>query len=251
MPVMDEFKEEREALKHGTPKEKLSYFFYYYKWHVLTVILVLIAVTSLVSQLLSRKETAFYIALINAIDLSASGSPSRDFEDYAGIDTDSFSVVYDTSMRMDFTAMTEESINSSEKFVVYLAARELDVVISDENVIRQYAHNETFYDLRDFLTPQQYQACSPYFYYIDQTVIDAKNAAQEAYDYDFVPDYPDPRHPEEMENPIPVGIYVSHCAALTSRFYFTDTESEPVLSVVLNTSRPEMVSSYIDFLMQQ
>ena len=29
MPVMDEFKEEREALKHGTPKQKLAYFWDY------------------------------------------------------------------------------------------------------------------------------------------------------------------------------------------------------------------------------
>ena len=33
MAVMDEFKEEREALKNGTPKQKLAYFWYYYKWH--------------------------------------------------------------------------------------------------------------------------------------------------------------------------------------------------------------------------
>ena len=35
MAVMDEFKEEREALKRGTPKQKLAYFWYYYKWHVI------------------------------------------------------------------------------------------------------------------------------------------------------------------------------------------------------------------------
>ena len=29
MAVMDEFKEEREALKNGTPKQKLAYFWYY------------------------------------------------------------------------------------------------------------------------------------------------------------------------------------------------------------------------------
>ena len=30
MAVMDEFKEEREALKNGTPKLQLAYFWYYY-----------------------------------------------------------------------------------------------------------------------------------------------------------------------------------------------------------------------------
>lgn len=248
MPVMDEFREEREALKHGTLKEKLSYFFYYYKWHVITVVLVLIAVSTLISQMLSRKDTALYIALINAIDVT----PDADlgFEKYAGIDADSEEVIYDTTMRIDFTKMTEETINSTEKFVVYLAAADLDVVISDTDIIRQYAHSETFYNLRDFLTPEQYEAYSPYFYYMDQSVVDAKNAAQAAYDYDFVPVYPDPRHPEDMVDPIPVGIYLTDCTALTDRFYFINTDLDIVLSVTLNTKKPETASAYIDFLMQ-
>ena len=33
MPVMDEFKEERAAMKNGTPKEKNPYFYYYYNWY--------------------------------------------------------------------------------------------------------------------------------------------------------------------------------------------------------------------------
>ena len=75
-------------------------------------------------------------------------------------------------------------------------------------------------------------------------------AAQEAKDYDFVPEYPDPAHPENMEQPVPVGIYVTGCTALTNRFAFSNGDSGIVLSVVLNTSRPETASKYIDFLFQ-
>lgn len=249
MPVMDEFKEEREALKHGTLKEKLSYFIYYYKWHVISAVLAIIAVSVLISQILSHKDTALYIALINAIDVTPDAG--HDFAEYAGIDTDSEELIYDTTMRIDFSKMTEETINSTEKFVVYLAAADLDVVISDTDIIRQYAHSETFYDLRNFLTPEQCEAYSPYFYYMDQAVVDAKNAAQAAYDYDFVPEYPDPRHPEEMENPVPVGIYLTDCTALTDRYYFINTDLSIVLSVTLNTTRPETVSAYIDYLMKR
>ena len=41
MAVMDEFKEEREALKRGTPKQKLAYFWYYYKWHVIISVIII------------------------------------------------------------------------------------------------------------------------------------------------------------------------------------------------------------------
>lgn len=35
MPVMDEFREEREAMKQKSFKERFSYFCEYYKWHVI------------------------------------------------------------------------------------------------------------------------------------------------------------------------------------------------------------------------
>ena len=51
MAVMDEFKEEREALKNGTPRQKLTYFWYYYKWHVIIALVVIIMIVSFVKQL--------------------------------------------------------------------------------------------------------------------------------------------------------------------------------------------------------
>lgn len=66
MAVMDEFREEREALKNGTPKEKLQYFWYYYKWHVIIALVVIIMIVSFVQQLRDRKDPAFYAVMLNA-----------------------------------------------------------------------------------------------------------------------------------------------------------------------------------------
>lgn len=250
MPVMDEFREEREALKHGTPKEKLSYFIDYYKWHVIVVVCAIITVAVLAGQLLNRKDTAFYIALINGVDTTSTESEDYAFVEYAGIDADKSSVIYDTSMLIDFNSMNEISINSAQKFVVYLSAAEMDVVISGEDIIQKYAHNSTFYDLTEFLSEEQLEKYKPYFYYIDYSIIEQINAAQDAFDYDFVPEYPDPTKPESMKQPVPVGIYVDGCPALTDRFIFSNSGSGIILSVVANTARPEITSKYIDFLMK-
>ena len=56
MPVMDEFKEEREALKHGTPKQKFAYFLDYYKWHVIVALAVIGFAGSLIYQAVTCKE---------------------------------------------------------------------------------------------------------------------------------------------------------------------------------------------------
>ncbi len=250
MPVMDEFREEREALKHGTLKEKLSYFVYYYKWHVIVSVCAIAAVAVLASQILTRKDTAFYAAMVNGMDTAPADTADDPFAAYAGIDPDASAIVYDTSMFIDFSSMSDYSISSAEKFVVFLAAAQMDVVISGEDIIQKYAHNETFHDLSKFLTEEQIEKYSPYFYYIDYAVAEKIKAAQEAKDYDFVPEYPDPAHPENMEQPVPVGIYVTGCTALTNRFAFSNGDSGIVLSVVLNTSRPETASKYIDFLFQ-
>lgn len=250
MPVMDEFREEREALKHGTPKEKFTYFMDYYKWHVIIGVCAITMIAVLANQILTRKDRAFYVALVNGIDMAPVESEDDPFAQYSGIDTNKSAVAYDTSMRIDFNSTDDYSVNSAEKFVVFLASAEMDVVISGENIIQKYAHNETFYDLTKFLSEEQIKEYSPYFYYIDQAVIDKIVAAQEAYDYDFLPEYPDPTHPESMEQPIPIGIYVTDCPALTDRFAFTNSDSGIILSVVLNTTRPEMASKYIDYLMK-
>ena len=51
MAVMDEFKEEREALKRGTPKQKLAYFWYYYKWHVIISVIIIGMLVSFIYQI--------------------------------------------------------------------------------------------------------------------------------------------------------------------------------------------------------
>lgn len=249
MPVMDEFRKEREALKHGTPKEKFSYFMDYYKWHVIITVCVIIVAAVFIKQILERRDTVFYVAMINGVDTFEESDPDP-FVQYSGIDTGKSAVIYDTSMFIDFNSLDQISIDSAQKFVVYLSAAEMDVVISGGDIIRKYAHNETFYDLREFLTEEQIREYEPYFYYMDNAVVEQINTAQDAFDYEFIPEYPDPRHPENMKQPVPVGIYVTDCPNLTERFYFANGGSGVILSVVKNSARPEITSQYIDFLMK-
>ena len=82
---MDEFKEERAALKNGTFKQKLSYFWYYYKWHVIGITFGAILVISFVHQLVTKKETAFNAVMMNASLMTTEQTYMQDFADYAGI----------------------------------------------------------------------------------------------------------------------------------------------------------------------
>lgn len=224
MAVMDEFKEEREALKNGTPKQKLAYFWYYYKWHVIIALVVIIMIVSFVKQLTDRKDPSFYAVMLNAslLDQITSEQPDfvTDFAEKEGIDLNTSDITFDTSIRIVEDSMDETSITSSQKLMVYVAANELDCMITDFTSFQKYANSSMFHDLRDILTDEQIQALEPYFYYVDREVVLAIEAANDDMNTDYTPDYPDPLHPEDMQDPVPVGICLTDCKDLTDTYYF-------------------------------
>lgn len=261
MAVMDEFKEERAALKNGTPKEKISYFVYYYKWHVIITIAVIAIVASFIVQIVNRKENAIFVCMLNTVEKSADGniysSTVADdfgaaFAEYAGIDTEEYDVYLDTSLTIDYNSMDENTVNSSQKYVTYLAAAEMDVIVTDQDSLENYAYQEDFHDLRDILSSEQLEKYEPYFYYIDMATVRERNEYLDQPDNlftDFELYAPDPRNPEAMEEPIPVGIYLNNSTALRDSFYF---KSEDVIACVFaNTKRLDTALQYLDFLMEE
>ena len=252
MPVMDEFKEEREALKHGTFKQKFSYFLDYYKWYVIAAVLILFFAGSLIYQAVTQKDRAIFVALLNVYELEPSEEYPARFAEYIGIDPDEYDVYFDTSMHMDssdLTAYDETTMATTQKLMVYIAAKEIDVLIANESTTNSYAYNETFYDLSAVLSEEQFEKYKPYFYYMDQAVAEAINEADNTgEEYVSVPDYPSPRNPEAMENPIPVGIYLDEADALMENYYFTD--GTVILTIPANTEHLDAAKQYIDFIFQ-
>ena len=224
MAVMDEFKEEREALKNGTPKQKLAYFWYYYKWHVIISAIIIGMLVSFIYQYVNRKDIAFNAVLLNAslLDQMSSEQPDfiTDFAEKEGIDLNTSDITFDTSIRIVEDSMDETSVTSTQKLMVYVAANELDSMITDFDSFQKYANSSLFYDLRDILTEEQIQTLEPYFYYVDREVVLAIEAANDDLNTDYTPEYPDPLHPEEMQDPVPVGIRLTGCKDLTDNYYF-------------------------------
>lgn len=248
MAVMDEFREEREALKNGTFMQKLSYFIYYYKWHVIITVLSVILAVTMIVQIATRKATALYVCMLNTSSQD-SERYEADFAEFAGIDPGTYNVIFDISMSITPDMMDQETVTSSERLMVYIAASELDVMVTDEASIQEYTNSQYFFDLREFLTPEQVERYEPYFYYVDLKVVSERQAAIDNFDQSYVPSYPDPRKPEEMEQPVPVGIYLDENEALKSNFYFLS--DDVVLCVFQSTTRPETALKFVDFLMKK
>ncbi len=250
MAVMDEFKEEREALKNAGFKKKVSYFFYYYKWHVIAVVLIAAGIFSVAYEMLTSKENAFYAVMLNASELETAADFNQGFYEYAGLDLEEYDAYFDTSIRIttDSDIIDDVTMTSTQKLAVYLAAAELDVMVTDSGSIRQYANSSVFYDLREILSEEQIAAYEPYFYYVDMAIVREIEAAQNNLDDTYEPDYPDPAKPEEMEEPVPVAIYVDNAALLES-YYFRG--EGVVVSVYANTTHLDTAVRFIDYLFEE
>lgn len=245
MPLMDEFREEREALKHKPLKERLSYFFYYYKWYIAAAAAAVFLILSLVSQLAGRKDTALYTVLVNGSELAPAAAFCEGFADYLGIDPEKSQVTFDASLHINPGGHDQVTVSSSKKLMIYVASNELDIFVSDTATTELYAVNGIFYDLRDFLTEDQEARYSPYFYYVDQAVVDSMN---ENLNYQYTLGSQDPRNPQSMENPVPVGIFLDNAAALKESYSFSDGQA--VIGVIGNTKRPEAARSFLDYVLQ-
>lgn len=251
MAVMDEFKEEREALRHGTPKEKFNYFIDYYKWHVIIVVLAIIAGIYTIHEVMSRKETVLYTSLLNTLQLEAADQYNTDFIESVNLNTDKYRMIFDADIWIDINSMDATNMANSQKIAAHLAAGELDIMITDTGSLTTYSYQEDFFTMEELLSPEQYERYQPYFYYIDRATV------QEWHDYisnydnlmleiDF--DFPDPRKPEEMESPVAVGIFMDDCEGLKESYHFKS--DDVAFCVFANSSRKETALQYLDYLMQ-
>ena len=251
MPVMDEFKEEREALKHGTPKEKLTYFFDYYKWHVIIAVFAIIAVIYTIQEVLNKKETVLYTCLLNTVELDPL-EYNNAFAESLGIDTEKYALFFDADTWIDINNMDDATMASYQKLLAQLAAGELDIMITDTDSITNYSYQGDFFAMGELLTQEQYEMYEPYFYYIDLAAMEewhnyVSDPDNLLFDYSY--DFPDPRKPENMTAPTPVGIFLDNCEALKKCYHFRS--DDVVFCVFANSSHTDTALQYLDYLMEE
>lgn len=251
MPLMDEFKEERESLKNADFKTKWNYFWDYYKLHTIIGAAILIFLVTMTYSVVTSKDYAFFAAMVNSTavvpeDISAF---KEDYMAYAQIDPSEYEVQIDNTLMYKKTPKSELEKNASQRLMVYTSAGQIDAMVCGSDSFTHHASQGIFYDLREILTEEQLAKYEPYFCYVDQAVIDARNEVPMTGELDEVyPESGDPRKPEEMENPIPVALFVTDCKKLTDTYYF---EGDYIaVGVVANTTRLENAVKFIDFLFE-
>ena len=268
--VIEEIREQqRKAFATMTPKEKLAYFWDYYKVHTIAAVIVIVFVISFINAYRSSKPTAFYAVLINADtygdNAAAASFWNEGFMEYAGIDTETYQANIDTSISISADGGDQYEVASRQKMAAMMHAGDIHAIVADTETFEGYARLDYFYDLTAAFTAEELAPYADLLYYTEGAAFDADTgdtleemeAAQEAV-YNSVIDHSDP---SAMEKPVAVGIRIPQAGNrlagsgyydyIAERGYtFQGYPSEIVIGIPVSIENPEITLQFLDYLFE-
>ena len=166
--VNDEIREQyRKVLEEEGIKGRLKYFFHYYKWPVLIGLIVIIFFGTSIFQILSQKDTALQVLMVNGFPNIETEELMTDFESTITIDTDKEDTLLDASFYINTESPTMYDEQNAEKLFVMSSAGVEDVVLVDEAYFQIMAEAGYLLDLRKILSEEQMTLYADRAFYYD------------------------------------------------------------------------------------
>ncbi len=252
MALMDEFKEERKAvLQDGTIKQKISYIWDYYKWHILIPLIVVIALISYIVNIVTRPDIILNGVMLNVYNMESQASHEELLEDFYKeheIDSKEEKINLNSSLYYSVDNMNTNH-QTMQVLMAWLSADQLDFITGDAASLTDLAYNEYFTDLRDYFSEDELAKYEPYFLYIDYDLfLKRVEMADNMEDVSGIK-LPDCTKPEEMKDPIPVMIDMSQNKKMTE--LYGETFDVLALGITVKETNKDMTLKFLDYLMEQ
>ena len=245
MALMDEFKEEREKMRHRPLKDKIAYFWEYYRLPTIIGLAVLVAVVSFIYGQVTKKQDILYGCILNTFQTNT------DFEEnlleHMQYDPDHYQVVLNKTLV--YSANMNE--NSYEKYMVLItliSTNTVDFLTGNEAAMSSLAYNTSFADLREVLPKEVYELCEPYVLYADNYILEYNEEHFDGTEESLITEYPDPRKPETMKDPIPVMIDVTQCPEIME-LYGNAKDTSIIMAIPWNPPHPEEMALTLQYLL--
>lgn len=165
MAVMDEFKEEREALKNASLSKKLKYFWDYNRGKVFIGIILILIAGGFISAQLSKKEQVVSGVFLNCFEQEyILGEFSKEFleENEFNPKKQETYFVTDLPYQADEKA-ADANMDVNQALYVYASSGVMDFIVSDPATMDDLAKKYFFIDLREVLTEEECKALESYF----------------------------------------------------------------------------------------
>ncbi|MCI8613571.1 hypothetical protein [Parablautia intestinalis] len=258
--VRDEIRQQHMKAKDMTLKERLAYFWYYYKVHTLVFICAVFALVAFVRDIAASKDYIFNGLMLNSYGLP-SDELSMAFADYADLDLETYDCFIDTSTTLSLRSMGQYDAVTVQKIIATIQTGDLDAVVYDSEIFNNYSEHEMFMDLRTAFTQEELEQYKDYLYYIDYAEVLKLQEAKDDYTPEVLSDYQPSeeeldaalaeetrlhRHPENMENPIPVGVILEDSAFAQKTGAYP--QKVPVFGIIHTSHRLDVSKKYLEFL---
>lgn len=157
---------EREKVKDMTFKERVAYFNMYYLKKVVISICIIGILGSLLYQTLAPKpDELLNIAVINDyFDDKQINNFLNNLNTHFEVDPDKEKINFDYSYYISDSDMSQNTVSSIQKLSTYVAAKQLDVIITDEACFKSLTEDGYFISLTDLLPVDVYTELVDRFY---------------------------------------------------------------------------------------
>lgn len=245
MTIREAIRAEQKSMKNRSFQEKLQYFFEYHALKLGAILLAIVVVICFVVNFVTQKDTGY-----NAVFFGGWAQPSVDafmegFSRHIDLDMENYEVTIQDlpAVRLD-NGGEGAAYPTLQSFATLAAAGMVDNMAADVDLFLYYGYMGHLVDLRTVLTPQQLQALSPHLYYIDQQLLEQQAESYDGLVFEFGK-CPDPKAPEAMEDPIPVGLDISAATEEFQNCYqFVGT---PVMGISISSQRPETAQEFLKY----
>lgn len=219
--VSDEIKAQRKKLAGKTPKEKLLYFWEYYRIPALVIILVIAFAGNLIYTIATAKDSVLSALFINGYSEMDTEAFMNGFNEYAGIDTKE----YTTSLEMNFTiqeeAMDQYTMANVQKLMALVAAKEIDVIMADTKTFTNYADPGYFSNLNEVLPKELVDKYQDRFFYYDV--------------------------PDDEQGEIPIGIQLADAPGVVRTQAYAVT-NDALFGIVANSEHVDNAVKFLEYL---
>ncbi len=266
--IVEEIREQqKKAFATMSFKEKLAYFWDYYKIHTIAAVLVIAFVIAFINSYRSNKPFAFYAVLLNAASTEENHDTSviwaDEFQSYAEIDPESYQVYIDTSVSISDDGGSQYDVANRQKMAAMMQIGDIHAIVADTETFESYAALGNFHVLTDTFSEEELAPYKDFFYYTDAAAFDAETGdtlaemeAAQAEIYEKVIDHSDP---STMEKPVAVGVRIpdsgnkiadaGYYTYLAEQNYsFQGYPSEVVIGIPLSVENPDLALQFLAYI---
>ena len=239
MTIRESIRSHQNAVKNQSFKEKLAYFWEYFGMKTIVLLAIASILIYLFVQIFTQKKPGNVGVFFGASEGSSSIAFLDEFARFANLNQENYDVVIRLSpgIQLDGT-ITEEVYQTIESFTAMVAASTVDHIAADEDLFLYFSYLGFTADLRLYFNEAQISMLGESINYIDGDLLRKYQNKEITIDYNH---FPDPQNPENMIDPIPVGIDLSEATdAFHNAYAFVGDEavigicstSERILSAV-------------------